>query len=556
MKIRKGIIIFCYVALAVVCLWVLHRIGLSGHPGPGPAETAERTEYEQDFDKIIEPVWENAPDWEQIFETMDRLCWYIRCKRQVERIIWSARLHRGQEALSQACRERPVVREEQAEPEEEPYVPPRIMIASDLHYMSASTHDNGAAFQKMVAGDDGKVSQYSDIILDTLVQEALEERPSALVLAGDNTLNGERENHQALADKLQRLVDAGIPVLIVSGNHDIQNHSAATYFGDKQEEAEYLEDADDFLEIFHGFGYDQALSRDETSLSYVYALDDTHWMMMLDSCQYEDGNRVNGRIRPGTLAWMREQLSQAREEGISVVPVAHHNLLSESRLYTTECTMENHNEVVALLEEFEIPVYFSGHLHAQRIKKHKAEPGTEPDAYGVTEIVVSPFSIPPCQYGSLAWDEDGGMVFETRAADVSAVYRNVYAALTDTDRAFLDNFSANGEAFVKEIRQKQVEDTLYSAPDDLKEQMARLYANLYYDYCAGNQMGWMEVKTTKAYKLWLRLYPDSSYMAEMRRMVKDVEERLHDWSWEPSGHTQEDSAPIGEFVDSLDSIEK
>lgn len=542
MKIRKGLIILFYVLLLTACLWVLHRIGLSGHGNYGSAQTTETKEYErkssiQDYGTAGEDEEETSggeavPDWEKLWQDMDRVIRYIILRQRELRLIQAGRLRRARQAQEEAYRK---WRSAQTcaggeAQEEEPYVPPQIMIASDLHFMSRSTHDGGAAFQKMVAADDGKVSQYSEEILDTLIQEALEKKPSALVLAGDNTLNGERINHEMLAERLQKLVDAGIAVLIIPGNHDIQNHSAATYFGDKQEEAEYLETAEDFLGIFHAFGYDQALSRDSASLSYTYALDDTHWMMMLDSCQYENGNRVNGRIRPETLVWMREQLQAAQENGVFVVPVAHHNLLSESRLYTTECTMENHEEVIALLEEFRLPLYFSGHLHAQRIKKHKAAPGTAEDGYGVTEIVLSPFSIPPCQYGSLTWKEDGEMIFETCTANVAEGYEKEEKELTEEDRDFLDHFSVRGEVFVKQVRKLQVEKTLYSAPDDLKEQMARLYANLYYDYCAGNQMAWGDVRTTKAYKLWERLYPNSSYMAEMKHMVADVTESMHDWT--------------------------
>lgn len=537
MKIRKGLMILFYVLLLAACLWILHRIGLSGRGGG--TQTTESQEYGEDpfsgGTKDGEHDGEHAgdgyaPDWEKLWRDMDTVICYITARQKELHLIQEARRRRAQQALEEAARMPET--EGDGNEQEEPYVPPKIMIASDLHFMSRSTHDGGAAFWKMIAADDGKVSQYSEEILDTLVKEALEKQPDALVLAGDNTLNGERINHEKLAERLQELVDAGIMVLIIPGNHDIQNHSAATYFGDTKEEAEYLETAEDFLEIYHGFGYDQALSRDPASLSYIYALDDTHWMMMLDSCQYENGNRVNGRIREKTLVWMREQLELAQEQGIFVVPVAHHNLLSESRLYTTECTMENHEEVIAVLEEFHLPVYFSGHLHAQRIKKHKAAPGTEEDAYGVAEIVLSPFSIPPCQYGSLTWKEDGELVFETCTADVAEGYQKEKEVLTEEDREFLDDFSVRGESFVKEIRKTQVENTLYSAPDDLKEQMARLYANLYYDYCAGNQMTWGEVHTTKGYKLWERLYPDSSYMAEMRRMVADVRENMHDWSWQ------------------------
>ena len=38
--------------------------------------------------------------------------------------------------------------------------------------------------------------------------------PSALVLSGDLSQNGEKANHEALAEKLERVQAAGIPVLV------------------------------------------------------------------------------------------------------------------------------------------------------------------------------------------------------------------------------------------------------------------------------------------------------------------------------------------------------
>ena len=136
--------------------------------------------------------------------------------------------------------------------------------------------------------------------------EAERVRPSALILTGDLTHNGEKLNHLELAEKLKGLQEKGVTVLVIPGNHDIKNPMAAVYFGGERERAEQLESGEDFYEIYREFGYDEAMARDSASLSYVYALDDTHWVMMLDSCQYEDKNHVGGRIREETLQWMEE----------------------------------------------------------------------------------------------------------------------------------------------------------------------------------------------------------------------------------------------------------
>ena len=49
---------------------------------------------------------------------------------------------------------------------------------------------------------------------------------------------------------------------------------------------------------------------------------------------------------------MKMQLEEAKKQGVTVIPVSHHNLLDESTLYPEECTIENTKEVTALLEAY------------------------------------------------------------------------------------------------------------------------------------------------------------------------------------------------------------
>lgn len=409
--------------------------------------------------------------------------------------------------------------------EEKPYEPPTLMLASDLHYMSSTTHDDGKAFWSMVEHDDGKIDQYSEEMLDTLVETAIENHPTALALTGDITLNGERINHELLAKKLQKVQDAGIPVVVIPGNHDIQNKNASTYFGDKREKAEYLESGKDFYDIYHEFGYDQSPNRDEASLSYVYPLDPSHWLLMMDSCIYDDGNHVEGRISDATLGWMETHLRVAKEHGIQVIVLAHHNLLQESRLFTTQCEMENGPEVTALLEKYQVPLYISGHLHVQRIREHVTGPGLEETQDGIHEIVLSPYSFPGNQYGMLSWDLQDNMTFETRKADVAA-----WAKANGSENPELLNFADWSLQYAKSVIQEQVKQTITMVPDDLKAEMASMYADLYFPYCLGEAVPWNDAKTTKAYTLWQRVDPKGKKFKEMQSMAEDSRTPRQSWT--------------------------
>lgn len=535
MKLRKYLHLLCYVVLILVCagvVWLLGELGGS-HSGTGK-ETEHSSQVPQESEdgtgegETSQPGTEESSDESDVSGTENQETGEAGQEESYEAWLSDILKRNPQKGRKNNTGKKRSSSgesgEESGAQEEEEYVPPTIMIVSDLHYMSQTTHDDGKAFWSMVANDDGKTDQYSDFLMDALEDTVLEKMPSALVLTGDITLNGERENHERLAERLRAIQDAGVPVVVIPGNHDISNKNAATYFGEKKEEAEYLHSGEEFYEIYHEFGFDQSPNRDENSLSYVYPVDAGHWLLMLDSCQYENGNKVGGRIRPETLTWLGVHLRVAREHGIEVLPMAHHNLLSESRMYTSECTLENTYDTVNLLESYQVPLYISGHLHAERIKKHKSEPGKAESDYGISEIVMPPFSIPACQYGVLSWDMEGGMHFQTEKLDVEAYARKVGS----TDEHLL-HFSTWSPEFVKEIIKNQVTKSITLVPDDLKEEMASVYAELYYDYCCGNRMSWEPVRTTAGYKLWQRVLPDGVYTKRIAQMIEDVREDLHTW---------------------------
>lgn len=398
---------------------------------------------------------------------------------------------------------------------EEPYVPPKIVLATDLHYQSREAGDGGEAFQLFVERGDGKVVEYLPELLEAFIDEVIELNPSALVLSGDITMNGERMNHEELSGKLARVEEAGIPVLVIPGNHDINNTNAAVYYGSEKASAPSI-DGEDFYEIYHDYGYDDALSRDEASLSYVYELDEKNWLLMLDSCQYDPRNLVEGRIKEETLAWMEEELQKAQEQGIFVLPIAHHNLLAQSRMYTTQCAMENNGEVIDLLQKYRLPLFFSGHLHVQRIRKHKSEPGVPDGAYGIQEIITDALSIPPCQYGLITWEEDGSITYATQAVDVSA-----WAQKTGSADPNLLDFEAWSSEYIQELIIDQIRGIVKNLGNDVERSMAAVYAGVYIDYYAGRQIDAKGVRSSKGYRWWQRNMPDSYLLRELDSMIED-----------------------------------
>ncbi len=387
----------------------------------------------------------------------------------------------------------------------------RIVIMTDIHYLAPSLTDMGEGFQDMVEHGDGKLTNYIWEITDAAFEEIELLTPDVLVITGDLTMEGEKESHEALAEKLDEVEKNGIEVVVLPGNHDINNPSASAYSGLTRRPAERVT-PEEFEEIYQEFGYREAWSRDPYSLSYTYDLGPSMRLMMLDSCQYDTGNKVGGMIKTETYEWIESQLQESLENGIYLLPAAHHNLLEESQVYTKDCTIEHSEELVQLLESYNIGLFISGHLHLQHFMQHMD--------IGIWEIVTSSLSTPPCQYGVLEYMDDGSFSYYTRQVDMEK-----WARKNHSDDENLLNFNTYGPQTVKRIFYNQAYDAMKDSreeetgslfvqlTEEEKQEMARVYGDLNAAYYAGKAYEVAEEAVGQpGYEMWRRYcYPAILY---------------------------------------------
>lgn len=323
----------------------------------------------------------------------------------------------------------------------------KIITATDLHYLSPDLTDNGDYFMRMIANSDAKAMEYSEEITDALVASVIEEKPDYLILSGDITFNGEKESHISLAEKFKKIEEAGISVLALPGNHDLYSDTAASFKEDSYTLVDTVS-AKEFANIYGAFGFDDALARDEKSLSYTYELAPDLWAIMVD---------VNTRLDPGVLtdntyAWIEEQLKKAKEAGVKIISVSHQNLLPHSDLFGYGYLIEGHGRLTLLFEEYGVPLNLSGHMHIQHIAKREES--------GLTDIATSALSVAPCHYGIINYFHDRAE-YETKDLD----------------------FPHKEEA-LKFMRDKSYSSAKRNFPD-LSEEHREFYAELNMAYFAG-----------------------------------------------------------------------
>ena len=115
----------------------------------------------------------------------------------------------------------------------------RIAVLTDTHVMAPELLvSDGTAWQSYLASD-RKLVDYSQQLFDLVTDRIKNEiRPDLLLITGDLSKDGEIASHNYVAGKLASLKAAGIPSLVIPGNHDLGTSNAKVYNGDNATNAE------------------------------------------------------------------------------------------------------------------------------------------------------------------------------------------------------------------------------------------------------------------------------------------------------------------------------
>lgn len=293
--------------------------------------------------------------------------------------------------------------------------PLKLAVATDLHYLAPSL-GQGPLFEEMLENSDGKLTAYCSQLTDAFIDQCLQEKPDAVILTGDLSFSGEKKSHLELAAKLERLRQAGIQPLVIPGNHDIESSSAYNYSGTDLTYAAAITPAD-FRSIYARDGYDQALYEDSSSLSYVYKLSEDCWILMLDTARYEENSSIisqaGGRIREAQMDWIRTVLKEAQKQHVQVLSATHHNLITMTSDPSTY-TVENASALRQLYAQYDVPVNFSGHSHAQYYS------AKETDGVPLTDIMTSSMAVCCHQYGLVTFTPFQTLDYQSVPVDLQA----------------------------------------------------------------------------------------------------------------------------------------
>ena len=238
-------------------------------------------------------------------------------------------------------------------------------VASDTHYVhpvkQAGTTLADEGWVTTFNSESESLTNQSGFIIDEFLKECAENPKCQFVLVtGDLATHGRDyvSEHEAVAAKFRKFEkETGKQVYVINGNHDNAKDMPV--------------DHKKFTEIYHEFGYDEALSTDEGTCSYSANLNDEYTLVALDTC--DERYRVVPNNDITRMDWAVKQIKAAKKQGKKVIMIMHHNLLEHNpfqKLNEKNYVVNTPYSFAGLLADLGVKLVFSGHTHCNNVKSY------------------------------------------------------------------------------------------------------------------------------------------------------------------------------------------
>lgn len=205
----------------------------------------------------------------------------------------------------------------------------KAMVISDLHYTEYKEVD------PMIVPGIAVAEEFTDAIM----AEVIDRHPDVLIMTGDNTNSGYSKDVAGLTAKLQKVRNAGVQIVLTTGNHDMD-----------------LMGAEEFEEAY--FGLLDPVDRDPASLSYTAIIKDVVFLAMDDNAVNPGGQ---GEFSSETMRWLAEMLSKYSSRRI--IFLSHHNVMYGYGDRSSASNLIQNPELPDLLREGGVKLAMTGHMH-------------------------------------------------------------------------------------------------------------------------------------------------------------------------------------------------
>ncbi len=250
--------------------------------------------------------------------------------------------------------------------------PLKIQFITDTHYYSRKVGTQGKAYEKAESKSQ-KVIKDSDLVIKAGFDMLCEDKSTDIVvLAGDTTRDGEIDSHKEFIEMLRDLKKRGKRVYVITATHDFRGEGVTPgYDGDKEVMVPAVKERHELWDMYYEFGPNEAIATHPHSMSYVVQLAPGYRLFALnDDTNYKpEGERGSG-FSDDCMAWIMEQLEDAKKNDQFVIAMTHHPMIAPSPFYAIigkGDMQHNHETTRELFADAGINCMLTGHTHIHDI---------------------------------------------------------------------------------------------------------------------------------------------------------------------------------------------
>lgn len=261
-------------------------------------------------------------------------------------------------------------------------------VASDLHYVCPTDElDNDIDHEiYWYANRRAAMENESSFIIDEFLNQCAEDETCEFILIPGDIVNDGKviiQQHIDMAAKFKAFEEeTGKPIYVIPGNHD--------YGVDCEVEL------DDFLSLYHDFGYAEALT--VNGASYTVDLNDEYRLIALDST--DPSKSTEDGLTNDKVEWVKEQTEKAKADGKHPILMMHHNLLDHlplQRLLSHDFIVRKHYTTATKFADWGIKLVFTGHEHCS-----DGATFTTPSGNVIYDFATTSLTMYPLQYRSFS----------------------------------------------------------------------------------------------------------------------------------------------------------
>lgn len=261
-------------------------------------------------------------------------------------------------------------------------------VATDMHIiepkdtLEVSYPESDLYFH---ASGSGNLYAEAAALTRQMCEGAIENNVDFVLIPGDLTRNGTKEQHEYVAGILREYTQRGLKIYVVPGNHDLFKSTAA-----------------EFKTYYADFGYTDALVKDDKTASYTADVADGYRLIAVDSQDPgENGDGLDDRL----FNWIDEQVSAANKDGRKIIYMEHHSVLEHlalGHLLMKDFIVRDYEDVAERFCNWGIQYIYTGHEHGNDIARYVGKNGNV-----LYDVLTTSLSSYPLEYRMVTYNEDG-----------------------------------------------------------------------------------------------------------------------------------------------------